>query len=530
MSKDKQSKIISATEAIRLVKDGDVVGFCGAGGGITEPTQLITALAKQFEEEAQPKDITIIHTTGLGDRNDRGLSPLAKKGLIKRIIGGHWAQSPRLSEMAERNEIEAYNFPQGVICQLTRAAASKQPGILTHVGLGTFIDPDQSGGRLNEKTQEELVSKQQIDGKDYLYYQATPIDVAIIRGTTADADGYISMEDEIVYLDALILAQAAHNNGGKVIVQVQKVVKAGTLHPRQVKIPGFYVDAIVVDENQSQLYVGGVNRFLSGDYTACVDSTELIALDQRKVVGRRALFEISSGNVGNVGVGIADGIGIIAREEGLQDEFTLTVETGAVGGESAQGIFFGATLNSRALMDMPTQFDFYDGGGLDVCFLSFAEVDQMGNVNVHRFNGKIVGTGGFIDICQNTKKVVFCGTLTAGGLKTAIDQQQLKVQQEGKFKKFIETVPEITFNGRDAIAREQQVFYVTERAVFQLTEEGVELIEIAPGVDLEKDILQQMAFRPKISSDLRTMDARLFQPEVMGIKEEWLNNQLSATN
>lgn len=526
--KEKKSKIMTAESAAKLVEEGAVVGFCGAGGGIAEPTKVILALAERFDQEQQPKNLTLIHTTGLGDRNNRGMSPLAKTGLVKRIIGGHWAQSPRLAEMAEKNEIEAYNFPQGVICHLTRAAASKQPGIYTHVGLGTFVDPDQSGGRLNEKTVENLVKKDTIDGKEYLFYKTTPLDVAIIRGTTADTDGYISMEDEIIYGDALVLAQAAHNNGGKVIVQVEKIVKAGSLHPRQVKIPGFYVDAIVVDEKQSQLYVGGINRFLSGDYTACTESSELIPLDQRKIIGRRALFEIAPGNVGNVGVGIADGIGIIAREEEVDEAFTLTVETGAVGGESAQGIFFGATLNSKALMEMPAQFDFYDGGGLDVCFLSFAEVDAKGNVNVHRFNGKIVGTGGFIDICQNTQKVVFCGTLTAGGLQTEIQQQKIQIQQEGRFKKFIAAVPEITFNGADALKRGQEVYYVTERAVFKLTEAGLLLIEVAPGIDLEKDIIQQMAFTPQISKNLRSMDRRLFKETVMAVKEEWFNKQLGG--
>lgn len=524
----KKSKIMTANEAVGFIPDNATVGFCGAGGGITEPTKVIEALAERFKEEQQPKDLTLIHTTGLGDRNDRGMSPLAQQGMIKRVIGGHWAQSPRLAEMAERNEIEAYNFPQGVVCHLIRAAASKQPGILTHVGLGTFVDPDQTGGRLNKKTMDPLVKKQTIDEKEYLFYKTIPLDVAIIRGTTADTDGYISMEDEIIYADALVMAQAAHNNGGKVIVQVKRVVKAGTIHPRQVKIPGFLVDAIVVDEEQSQMYVGGVNRFISGDYTFCSESSELIPLNQRKVVGRRALFEVSPGDVGNVGVGIADGIGIIAREEEVQDAFTLTVETGAVGGESAQGIFFGATLNGRALMDMPAQFDFYDGGGLDVCYLSFAEVDKEGNVNVHRFNGKIVGTGGFVDICQNTQKVVFCGTLTAGGLKTTINDQRIKIEQEGRFKKFIDKVPEITFNGKDAIQRGQEVYYVTERAVFKLTVNGLALIEVAPGVDLERDIIQQMAFRPAISEPLSMMDSRLFNEDIMGIKKEWLEKQLGG--
>lgn len=519
---------MTAEMAVKLVRDKDTVGFCGAGGGILEPTKIINALAERFEEEQSPRDLTLVHATGLGDRNDRGMSPLAKQGMIKRVIGGHWAQSPRLAKMAERNEIEAYNFPQGIICNLIRASASKQPGILTHVGLGTFIDPDQTGGKLNERTTEDLVKKSTIDNKEYLFYKTTPLDVAIIRGTTADGDGYVSMEDEIIYADALALAQAVHNNGGKVIIQVKRIVKAGTIHPRQIKIPGYYIDAIVVDEEQSQMYSSGVNRFLSGDYVMCDDSSELIPLNQRKLIGRRALFEISKDMVGNVGVGIADSIGIIAKEEGIQDEFTLTVETGAVGGQSAQGIFFGATMNSRALLDMPTQFDFYDGGGLDVCFLSFAEVDVLGNVNVHRFNGKIVGTGGFIDISQNTKKVVFCGTLTAGGLETEINNQRINIRQEGHFKKFIEKVPEITFNGSDALARGQEVYYITERAVFMLTLNGIEVIEVADGVDLQRDIIDKMAFKPEIASDLRVMDARLFNEDIMGIKEEWLDNQLGG--
>jgi len=512
--------ILSAEEAVKAIPDGATVAFCGAGGGIVEATEVINALADRFTESQQPRNLTFWHTTGLGNRNDRGMSPLAQTGLVRRVFGGHWGQSPRLAEMAERNEIEAYNYPQGVMSQLLRTAAAGQPGIITHVGLGTFVDPRQQGGKLNECTKEELIKLMEINGREWLFYPVVPIDVAIIRGTTADTEGYISMEDEITYLDALAMAQAAHNNGGMVIAQVQRLVKARTLHPKSVKIPGYLVDALVVVPDQPQLYTTS-NRFFSGDFVADMGEVVPLPLNERKLIARRALFEVSPGDVGNVGVGISDGIGVVAREEGVSEDFTLTVETGPIGGVTAQGIFFGATVNMQAMLDMPSQFDFYDGGGLNICFLSFAEADQAGNVNVHKFNGKIMGTGGFINICQNSKKIIFSGTLTAGGLKVAIEDGKVKINQEGKFKKLVAQVPEITFNGKDALLRGQEVLYITERAVFRLTPEGLELFEIAPGMDLEKDIIGQMGFRPNIAADLKEMDPRLFLTEVMGIQSEW---------
>lgn len=513
--------IQSPEEAVKWIPTGSTVAFCGAGGGLMEPTTLIEALARQFQRTQTPRDLTFYHTTGLGDRADRGMSPLAGPGLVRRIIGGHWGQSRRLAEMAERNEIEAYNFPQGVLCQLLRATAAGQPGILTHVGLGTFIDPRQGGGKLNDRTKENLVELIEVNGQEWLFYPAIRPDVAIIRGTTADTEGYISMEDEIAYLDALAMAQAAHNNGGMVIVQVQRLVKARTLHPKLVKIPGYLVDAVAVVPDQPQLYSGSVNRFFSGDFIAETGAVVPLPLNERKFIARRALLEVAPGNVGNVGVGISDGIGVVAQEEGISEDITLTVETGPIGGVSAQGIFFGASVNMQALLDMPAQFDFYDGGGLDICFLSFAEVDQAGNVNVHKFNGKIMGTGGFINISQNTKKVIFSGTLTAGGLKTAIENGKVRIDQEGRFKKWVARVPEITFNGHDALRRGQEVIYITERGVFRLIPEGIELFEIAPGMDLEKDIISQMGFKPKIAADLREMDHRLFMPGAMGIQSDW---------
>lgn len=512
--------LLSAQEAVSYIADGATVAFLGAGGGISEPTELIQALAERYRETGAPRNLTYYHATGLGDRADRGMSPLAQKAMVKRVIGGHWAQSPRLAEMAEREEIEAYNFPQGMISQLLRAAAAHQPGLLSHVGLGTFIDPRQQGGKLNKSTKEELVRLMEIDGKEYLYYPTIPIDVAIIRGTTADADGYISMEDEVTVLDAFAMAQAAHNNGGLVIAQVQRVVEVRSLHPKQVRIPGFYVDIVVEAPGQPQMYGAVTDRFISGDYRKEQGAVVPVALNERKVIARRALMEVCPGSVGNVGVGIADGIGLVAREEGVDEQFTLTVETGPIGGVTAQGIFFGASINMRAMVDMPSQFDFYDGGGLDVCFLSFAELDQRGNINIHKFNGKIVGTGGFVNICQNTKKAVFCGTLTAGGLKTLVEDGGVKILQEGRFCKLVERVPEITFSAEQALQRGQEVLYITERAVFRLTKDGLELFEVAPGLDIEKDVIAHMGFRPRIAADLREMDPRIFRLQAMGIGYE----------
>jgi acetate CoA-transferase len=512
--------VLTADEAARLIPSGATVAICGAGGGIVEPTAVIDALSRRFRETQTPRDLTLYHPAGLGDRADRGMSPLALSGLSRRIIGGHWGQSPRLAELAEANEIEAYSFPMGVMSQLLRAAAAGQPGILTHVGLGTYLDPRQTGGRLNPRTREELIRLIEIDGREWLFYPAIPPDVAMIRGTTADADGYISMEDEIAFMDVLAMAQAAHNNGGIVIAQVQRLVESRTLHSKTVKVPGYLVDALVVVPEQPQLYSGS-SRFMSGDYVAVTGEIAAPPLNVRKVIARRALLEVTPGDVGNVGIGISDGIGVIAQEEGVQRDFTLTVEIGPIGGVSAQGIFFGSSVNMQAVIDMPAQFDFYDGGGLDICFLSFAEVDRAGNVNVSRFNNKIMGVGGFVDISSTTRRLIFSGTLTAGGLKTAVENGSVRIEQEGRFKKFLLQVKEVSFNGRDAVRRGQEVIYITERGVFRLTPEGLELFEIAPGMDPERDIAAHMEFRPRIAADLKQMDRRLFRPEPMGLGREW---------
>ncbi|HFS3071352.1 TPA: acyl CoA:acetate/3-ketoacid CoA transferase [Escherichia coli] len=509
--------VLSAQEAVNYISDEATLCVLGAGGGILEATTLITALADKYKQTQTPHNLSIISPTGLGDRADRGISPLAQEGLVKWALCGHWGQSPRISELAEQNKIIAYNYPQGVLTQTLRAAAAHQPGIISDIGIGTFVDPRQQGGKLNEVTKEDLIKLVEFDNKEYLYYKAIAPDIAFIRATTCDSEGYATFEDEVMYLDALVIAQAVHNNGGIVMMQVQKMVKKATLHPKSVRIPGYLVDIVVVDPDQTQLYGGApVNRFISGDFTLD-DSTKLsLPLNQRKLVARRALFEMRKGAVGNVGVGIADGIGLVAREEGCADDFILTVETGPIGGITSQGIAFGANVNTRAILDMTSQFDFYHGGSLDVCYLSFAEVVQHGNVGVHKFNGKIMGTGGFIDISATSKKIIFCGTLTAGSLKTEITDGKLNIVQEGRVKKFIRELPEITFSGKIALERGLDVRYITERAVFTLKEDGLHLIEIAPGVDLQKDILDKMDFPPVISPELKLMDERLFIDAAMG--------------
>lgn len=509
--------VLSAQEAVNYIPDEATLCVLGAGGGILEATTLITALADKYKQTQTPRNLSIIRPTGLGDRADRGISPLAQEGLLKWALCDHWGQSPRISDLAEQNKIIVYNYPQGVLTQTLRAAAAHQPGIISDIGIGTFVDPRQQGGKLNEVTKEDLIKLVEFDNKEYLYYKAIAPDIAFIRATTCDSEGYATFEDEVMYLDALVIAQAVHNNGGIVMMQVQKMVKKATLHPKSVRIPGYLVDIVVVDPDQTQLYGGApVNRFISGDFTLD-DSTKLsLPLNQRKLVARRALFEMRKGAVGNVGVGIADGIGLVAREEGCADDFILTVETGPIGGITSQGIAFGANVNTRAILDMTSQFDFYHGGGLDVCYLSFVEVDQHGNVGVHKFNGKIMGTGGFIDISATSKKIIFCGTLTAGSLKTEITDGKLNIVQEGRVKKFIRELPEITFSGKIALERGLDVRYITERAVFTLKEDGLHLIEIAPGVDLQKDILDKMDFTPVISPELKLMDERLFIDAAMG--------------
>ena len=514
------SKIMSAREAIEsYIHDGMSLGFSGFLGS-AHAEEVTKQIGESFLETGHPQNLTILYAAGQGDGAQLGLNHLGEEGLLRRVIGGHWGLVPRLQKLALENKLAAYNLPQGVISHLFREIAAGRPGVLTHVGLKTFVDPRLEGGKLNDAAREsgDLVELLQIGGEEKLLYKAVPVDIAVIRATYADTAGNCTMEHEGVTPAALSIAQAAKNSGGKVIVQVKKVVEYGTLDPRLVKIPGIYVDAVVVasDENHKQTYGTYYNPAYSGECRVPVDSLAPMALDERKIIARRAAMELVPNAVVNLGIGMPEGVASVAAEEGLQG-MVLTTESGTIGGIPAGGKDFGVTTNADCILDEPYQFDFYDGGGLDVAFLGLAQMDRAGNINVSKFGPKIAGCGGFINITQNARKVVYCGTFKAGGLKLGVSNGELQILSEGKVKKLIDQVEQVTFSGEYSKASGQQVLYITERAVFKLTDQGVELTEIAPGVDLERDILAQMDFVP-VMKDVKLMDQRIFQNQLMGLQ------------
>ena len=513
------NKLISSDEAIALIKNGDTVavgGFIGCG----HPEELTIKISESFLERRVPNNLTLVYAAGQGDSKEKGLNHFGEEGLVSKVIGGHWGLAPRLSKLAIENKIEAYNLPQGVISHLYRDIAAGKPGTITHVGLKTFVDPRIDGGKLNHVTKEDMVKVIKIDNKEYLFYKAFPINVALIRATYADESGNATMEKEAVTLDGLSMAQAAKNSGGLVILQVEKIVANGSLDPRKVKIPGILVDAIVISkpENHMQTFAEQYNPSYNGEIKMPVSTIEDSKLDERKIISRRAAMELIPNAITNLGIGMPEGISMVANEEGIGGEMKLTLESGPIGGIPAGGLNFGAAINPESILDQSNQFDFYDGGGLDVAFLGLAQCGEKGNINVSKFGPKIAGCGGFINITQNSKKVVFCGTFTAGGLNIEVQHGKLNIVQDGKTNKFIKTVEQITFSGDYAIDVAQPVLYITERAVFKLTSEGVVLLEIAPGIDLKKDILDHMNFKPIISKELKLMDEKIFNDSIMGIK------------
>ncbi len=517
----KKGKVVSAEEAVRIIRDGDTIatgGFVGTGF----PEQIAVVLESYFLENRRPRDLTLVYAAGQGDGKDRGLNHLGHMGLVKRVVGGHWGLVPKLQKLALDNKIEGYNLPQGVISHMYRDIAAHKPRTITTVGIGTFVDPLNGGGKINAITTEDLVERVQFDGNDYLAYKTFPINVAILRGTTADTDGNITMEKEALTLEALAIATAARNSGGFVIVQVERVADRGTLNARQVKIPGIMVDCVVVSKSEHHWQTFGTqyDPSFSCEIKVPVQSIPPMEMGDRKIIARRAAFELVPNSVVNLGIGMPEGVSNVANEEKIIEYLTLTAEPGVIGGIPAGGLNFGAAVNTEALIDQPSQFDFYDGGGLDIAFLGLAQADQAGNLNVSKFGPKLAGAGGFINISQNAKKVVFVGTFTAGGLALSVRDRKLYIDQEGKVKKFVNQVEHVTFSGAYAVSKNQPVLYVTERCVFSLTPVGMELIEIAPGIDMEKDILQHMDFQPVIKGPPVLMDERIFSPGPMGLKED----------
>jgi propionate CoA-transferase len=524
-----KGKVVSAAEAVRLIRDGDTVATGGfVGIGFAEEIALaLEALYLENETDApyaqgKPKNLTLVYAAGQGDGKDRGLNHFAHDGLVKRVIGGHWGLAPKLQQLAISGQIEAYNLPQGVITHLFRDIAARRPGHITRVGIGTFVDPRHGGGKLNARTTEDLVELITIGGQECLLYKTFPINIGIIRATTGDADGNLTMEKEALTLEALAIAMAAHNSGGLVIAQVERVAESSSLNPRQVKIPGVLVDCVVVSkpENHWQTFGTQYNPAFSGEIRVRAGSLPALPMSERKIIARRAAFELKANSVVNLGIGMPEGIAAVANEEKIIDLITLTAEPGVIGGIPASGIDFGAAINTQAVIDQPYQFDFYDGGGLDAAFLGLAQVDRAGNLNVSKFGPKLAGAGGFINISQNAKEVIFVGTFGAGRQRVGVADGKLVILEEARQRKFVDAVEHVTFSGAYAAKRGQSVLYVTERCVFTLTPDGLELTEVAPGIDIERDILALMDFKPAIPREPQRMDARIFRDGIMDLRND----------
>lgn len=508
--------LCSASEAAQIVEDGQTVvsgGFVGAA----HPEALTQAIEARFLETGRPRGLTLLYAAGQGDGVGRGLNHLGHRGLLARVIGGHWGLAPRIGRLAIAGDIEAYNFPQGVICHLLRDIAAGRPGCITAVGLGTFIDPIHQGGRLNSRSTAEMVSRIEIDGRDWLFYRAMPVHVGLIRATAADIHGNLLMDEEAIIGEVLAIAQAVHNCGGTVIAQVRHLLPHAA-PPMSVKVPGVLVDRVVVaaPEQHDQTFAERDNpAYYRAAGREGPERWPELSAGPRRIIASRACDELKPGAIANLGIGTPEGVALIAAERGLLGEVTLTVESGPIGGVPAGGLSFGASSHPQAIVDQPAQFDFYDGGGLDFAALGAAEIDRRGNVNVSRFGDRLAGVGGFVNISQNARRVVFCGTLTSDGLEVEVSQGRLRIVREGRVRKFVADVGQLSYAADVARRKGQEALYVTERAVFRLVDEGLELIEVAPGIDLERDVLDRLEFRPIVRRP-RPMPASSFDRDTGG--------------
>ncbi|CAE6939643.1 CoA transferase having broad substrate specificity for short-chain acyl-CoA thioesters with the activity decreasing when the length of the carboxylic acid chain exceeds four carbons [Vibrio sp. B1REV9] len=513
-----KKKVLTALQAAQLINDGDRVVLGGFIGAVV-PEAIEKAVGERYLETGHPNKLELFFTAGQGNGVDKATNHLSHPGMVSKACGGHWGLIPKLQQLANSDQIQGYNFPQGVIAQLLRDSAAGKPGTLSHVGLGTFVDPRLGGGKINQVTTEDRVSVMSIDGEEYLFYKRINPNVALLRGTTADEHGNVTMEDECLFLENLAAAQLVTNMGGTVIVQVKHMVKCGELDPQQVRIPGIFVDAIVIanEEDHMQTFAEAMNPAYCGRGVVADKSVLVRPLDAKKIIARRAALELKQGAILNYGIGVPEVIAQVTDEEGITDQMIATVEPGAIGGTPAGGLSFGASAFPEAVITQDQMFDFYDGGGIDQAFLGLAECDQHGNLNVSKFGSKIAGCGGFINITQNAKQVFFCGTFTAGKLEIETGDGTLSIVNDGHIQKLIGEVQQITFSADVARRNGKPVLYITERAVFKLGADTLELIEIAPGVDLEKDILSKMSFKPIISHELKLMDSRIFHEKPMGL-------------
>lgn len=529
----KKPNVLTAAEAVDLIQDGSTI--CTIGMTLISASEsILKEIENRFLKENHPQNLTYFHTCGQASIGmPGGMTHLAHEGLLKRVIGGHWGQSANMMDLIAGNKIEAFNLPQGQMANMFHSMALKEPGKISKVGIGTYIDPRIEGGKMNQKTKDcgyDEVAIVTIDGEDYIQYKEVPIDTLLIRGTFADENGNISTAHEAMVLEVLPAVMATKRWGGKVIVQVERIVKAGSLNPKEVTIPGVLVDAVVECENpledHRQTRSWYYDPSYSGQGLAPEMATEAIPLTERKVIGRRAMMELTPDQIINIGTGIPnDVVGAIISEEDLSDIVMVTVESGIYGGTPQKTIDFGISMNAQALIPHDRQFELYNGAGIDYTFMGAGEMDEEGNVNATKMGPKAPGAGGFIDITATAKNVIFCSTFTGGGLKTQFSDNGLKIEQEGKFKKMVKKVQQVSYNGKIALANGQNMFFVTERAVFKMTENGPMLIEIAKGLDLQKDVLDQMEFKPLIAEELKITDTTLYGDGKVQMREHILGKK-----